>query len=146
MRFMLFMIPGVYQGGPSSTAKEDFVPPSDAVEKMMKFNEELANAGALVALDGLTPPATGARVAFRGGKPVVTDGPFAESKEVVGGYWMIRANTREEAINWAKKVPASEADVIEVRQVFEMSDFPEDARKVADNPAVKAAVEQDRAA
>ena len=146
MRFMLFMIPKVYQGGPDSTAKEDFLPPADAVEKMMKFNEELANAGALISLDGLTPPAKGARVSFPGGKPVVTDGPFAESKEVVGGYWIIRANSREEAIEWATKVPAAEGDVIEVRQVFEMSDFPADVRKAADNPTVQAAIGEQRAA
>jgi hypothetical protein len=73
----------------------------------------------------------GARVSFEGGKPKVTDGPFAETKEVIGGYWMIRVNSREEAIEWAKRCPASPNEVIEVRQVQEMEDFPEDVKQAA---------------
>jgi hypothetical protein len=134
------MIPGVYQGAKASEAKEDFIPPADAVEKMMKFNEELAKAGALISLDGLTPPALATQVKFAGGKNTVTDGPFAETKEVVGGYWIIRANSKEEAVDWARRVPAEDGDTIEVRQIFEMSDFPEDVQKAADSPTVKAAI------
>ena len=139
MRFMMIMIPHVYQPDTpaSERAGEGFAPPAEAVKKMMKFNEELAKAGALIGLDGLHPNSRGARVSFKGGKPRVTDGPFIESKEVIGGYWMIRTNSKAEALEWAKRVPAEEGDTIEVRQVFEMSDFPEDARKAADNPTVR---------
>ena len=85
----------------------------------------------LITLDGLHPPSTGARVSFATGKPVVTDGPFAETKEVLGGYWMIDVNSREEAIAWAKKCPASANEIIEIRQVQEISDFPEDVQHAA---------------
>ena len=144
MRFMMFMIPKVYQPGtpPGEKAGEGFAPPAEAVAKMMKFNEELTKAGALIALDGLQPSLKGARVAFKAGKPTVTDGPFIEAKEVIGGYWMIQAKSKEEAVGWAKRCPATDGDVIEVRQVFEMSDFPADVQKAADNPTVKAQVEK----
>ncbi len=142
MRFMMMMIPAVYQGKQGAKAGADFAPPADGVEKMMKYNEALAKAGALVALDGLHPPSMGARVTFAGKKPHVTDGPFTESKEVLGGYWLIKAKSREEAIEWAKRVPAEEGDVIEVRQIFDMEEFPEDVRKAGENAAVRAAVEQ----
>ncbi len=142
MRFMMIMIPRVYQpdAPPSERAGEGFTPPAEGVAKMMRFNEELAKAGALIALDGLHPSSKGARVKFAGGKPLATDGPFAESKEVIGGYWMIQAKSKEEAVNWAKRVPASEGDVIEIRQVFEASDFPPEAQKAANNPTVRAQV------
>src|SRR4030067_3690933 len=110
MRFMMLMIPGVYQGAKSQKTWADFTPSAEAVEKMMKYNEVLAKAGALISLDGLHPPVAGARVSFSGGKPKVTDGPFTESKEVLGGYWMIQVKSREEAIEWAKRVPADEGD------------------------------------
>jgi len=90
---------------------------------MMRYNEALKEAGVLITLDGLHPPSMGARVSFAGGKPVVTDGPFAESKEVLGGYWMIEVNSRDEAIAWATKCPASRNEIIEIRQVQEMEDF-----------------------
>jgi hypothetical protein len=73
----------------------------------------------------------GARVSFPGGKAVVTDGPFPEAKEVIGGYWMIQVKSKEEAIEWAKRCPGSENEVIEIRQVQEMADFPEDVQKAA---------------
>lgn len=126
MRFMMLMIPHGYE-----TAAPDTVPSAEAVAAMMKYNEELQKAGVLLALDGLHPPSSGARVSFEGGKPRVTDGPFAEAKEVVGGYWMIQVKSREEAIEWAKRCPGSDNEVIEVRQVHEMSDFPEDVQKAA---------------
>ncbi len=140
MRFMMFMIPKVYQPGtpPGERAGEGFAPPAEAVARMMKFNEELEKAGALVSLDGLHSLSKGARVSFSGGKPTMTDGPFVKAKEVVGGYWMIEVKSKEEAIGWAKRIPAEEGDVIEIRQVFEMSDFPPDVRKVADSQRVKA--------
>jgi hypothetical protein len=93
---------------------------------MMKYNESLQKAGILLGLDGLHPPSAGARVSFSGGKPSVTDGPFAEAKEALGGYWMIQVRSREEAVEWASRCPASDDEVIEIRQVFEMSDFPFD--------------------
>ena len=126
MRFMLLMIPGGYE-----TAAPGTMPTVEAVEKMMRFNEQLKEAGVLVTLDGLHPPSAGARVSFRDGRPVVTDGPFAESKEVIGGYWMIEVNSREEAIAWAMRCPASANEVIEVRQVQEMADFPADIQEAA---------------
>lgn len=123
MRFMMFMHPGVKD--------EDWMPSPDDVAAMMRYNEELTKAGVLLALDGLQPPSKGARVRFAGGKPTVTDGPFAEAKEVVGGYWIIQAKSKEEAVEWASRCPAGEDDMIEVRQVFEMSDFPEDVQAAA---------------
>jgi len=109
---------------------------------MMKYNEELAKAGVLISLDGLHPTSKGARITFPGGKAKVTDGPFTESKEVLGGYWMIQVKSREEAIEWAKKIPAGDAKFVEVRQVFEITDFPEDVQKAADSPTVRAQVQK----
>ncbi|TPL84462.1 YciI family protein [Mesorhizobium sp. B2-3-13] len=127
MRFMMLMIPGGY-----ADAAPDVMPGAEAVDRMMKYNHELKKAGVLLALDGLHPPSSGARVSFKGGKPVVVDGPFAEVKEVLGGYLVIDVRSRDEAIEWARRCPAGESDVIEIRQVFEMSEFPEDVQKVAD--------------
>lgn len=147
MRFMMMMIPRVYQPDAPAGEKagEGFAPSAEAVAKMTKFNEDLAKAGALIALDGLHPRSKGARIAFVDGKPKVTDGPFTEAKEVIGGYWMIQAKSMEEAVGWAKRCPASDGDVIEVRQVFEMSDFPPDVRIAADNPTVREQVEKRKA-
>jgi hypothetical protein len=127
MRFMMLMIPGGYQ-----SAAPDAMPSAEAVAAMMKYNEELKKAGVLLALDGLHPPSTAARVSFKDGEPTVTDGPFAEVKEVLGGYWMLDVRSREEAIEWARRCPAAPDDVIEVRRVHEMSDFPEDVQKAAE--------------
>jgi hypothetical protein len=127
MRFMMLMIPG---GGYEAVAP-DAMPSAEAVAAMMKYNEALEEAGVLITLDGLFPPATGARISFACGTPVVTDGPFTESKEVIGGYWMIDVKSRDEAIAWAKRCPASSHEVIEIRQVHEMSDFPPDVQQAA---------------
>lgn len=135
MRFMMLMIPRVYQAG--QKIDEGFAPSAEAVAAMMKYNQELAATGALISLEGLQPPAKGARVSFAGGKPIVTDGPFPETKEVLGGYWMIQAGSLAEAVEWARRVPAEPGDVVEVRQVFEMADFPEDVQRAADNPTVR---------
>ncbi|HTX20024.1 MAG TPA: YciI family protein [Bacteroidota bacterium] len=149
MRFMMFMIPPEYQGNaPANTkAGDNFMPPPEAVEVMARYNDELARAGVLLSLDGLHPLLKGARVKFQGGKQIVTDGPFVEAKEVVGGYWMINVKSKEEAVEWAKRCPAVKAEsgaVIEVRQVFDMSEFPEDLRKKAETPAIKKALENSR--
>ena len=126
MRFMMLIIPKGYE-----TAKPGIVPDAKAVAAMMKYNESLQKAGVLLAVDGLHPPSVGARVSFPGGKAKVTDGPFAEVKEVIGGYWMIQVKSREEAIEWASRCPGSENEVIEIRQVQEMSDFPADVKAAA---------------
>ena len=124
MRFMMLMIPRGYED-----AKPGTMPPADRVAAMMKYNESLQKAGVLLALDGLHPPSMGARVSFEGGRTHVTDGPFAEAKEVLGGYWMIDVKSREEAIEWASRCPGSPNEIIEVRRVQEMSDSPEDVKK-----------------
>ena len=98
---------------------------------MTKFNDALTNAGVLLSLDGLQPSSKGARVSFSGGKPTVTDGPFTEAKEVIGGYWIIQVKSKEEAVEWASRCPAADGDVIEVRQVYEMSDFPPEVQAAA---------------
>jgi hypothetical protein len=144
MRFMMLMIPGVYQGTKGKNLNAGFTPSTEDIARMTKYNEDLAKAGMLISLDGLQPTAKGARVSFSGGKPKVTDGPFIESKEVLGGFWMIQAKSKEEAVEWARRVPAQEDDVIEVRQVFEVDDFPPEAQKAADSPAVKSQVEKHR--
>lgn len=122
-RFIMFMQPNV---------PDDAWEPSAAdVEAMMKYNEELTRAGVLLALDGLYPLSRGARVRFEGGRSTVLDGPFAEAKEVVGGYWVIQAKSLDEAVEWARRCPGSDGNQIEVRQIQEMSDFPEDVQAVA---------------
>lgn len=126
MRFMMLMIPKGYEKAAPGTT-----PDAKAVAAMMKYNESLQNAGVLRSLEGLHPPSMGARVSFAGGKPKVTDGPFIETKEVLGGYWMIEVKSKAEAVEWASRCPASENEVIEVRQVQEMSDFPPDVREAA---------------
>lgn len=126
MRFMMLMIPKGYE-----TAAPGTMPDPAAVAAMMKYNESLQKAGVLLALNGLHPPSMGARISFSGGKPKVTDGPFAEVKEIIGGYWMIQVKSKEEAIEWASRCPASNNEIIEVRQVMEFSDFPSDVQQAA---------------
>jgi hypothetical protein len=127
VRFMLMVIP---KGNES--AATDAVPTSEAVAKTMEYNKALQKAGVLLALDGLLPPSTGARVSYADGRATVTDGPSAGPKEVIGGYWIIQVRSREEAIEWARRAPMSNHEVIEVRQIREMPDFPEDVRKAAE--------------
>jgi hypothetical protein len=127
MRFMMMVIPKGYE-----TAAPDATPSPEAVAKMMDYNKSLQKAGVLLSLDGLFPPSTGARITYTDGKATVTDGPFAEGKEVIGGYWIIQAGSREEAIGWAKRAPMSSNEIIEVRQMHEMSDYPEDVQKVGE--------------
>ena len=126
MRFMMLVIPKAYEN-----AGADFVPPVDLIAKMTKYNESLAKAGIVLALDGLHPPVKGTRVKFAGGKPKTMDGPFTESKELIGGYWMIQVKSKEEAVEWAKRAPMLDGDIIEVRQVQEIEEFPEDVRRAA---------------
>lgn len=126
MRFMMLMIPKGYESAAANVA-----PSVDDVTAMMRYNRELQDAGVLLSVNGLHPPTTGARVSFAGGRPLVTDGPFAETKETVGGYWLIDVASRDEAIGWAKRCPAGDNEIIEVRRVQEMDDFPADVRAAA---------------
>jgi hypothetical protein len=126
MRFMMIHYPKVYQ-----TAKPGWVPDFKEMEEMGKYNDELGNAGVLLALDGLTPPATmSARVTFKDGKSTVTDGPFPETKEVIGGFWIIQVKSREEALEWASRIPSKDNEmVVEVRRLFDMTDFDPETQK-----------------
>jgi len=120
MRFMMLMIPAVYQGPGQSPA----APTPEAIAEMSVYNEALVKAGILLAGDGLHPPEKGARVKFAAGrKPVISDGPFSEAKEVLGGFWMIQVRSKDEAVEWARRCPAGDGDIIEVRRVFEPADF-----------------------
>ncbi|XXY90653.1 YciI family protein [Sorangium sp. So ce296] len=130
---MMLMIPRGYESAAPGT-----MPDAKAVAAMMRYNESLQKAGVLLALDGLHPPSMGARISFPGGKPQVVDGPFAEAKEVLGGYWIIQVKSREEAIAWASRCPGSEDAIIEVRQVQELADFPPDVQAVAGLPEMLA--------
>jgi hypothetical protein len=125
MRFMMLMIPNL------SEAEYEQGPSADDVAQMMQYNEVLAQAGVLLALDGLHPSSKGARVSMSGGKKTVTDGPFTEAKELVGGYWLIDVKSKDEAVEWATRCPLEEGNVIEVRQVWELSEFPEDVQEAA---------------
>jgi hypothetical protein len=126
MRFMMLVIPKGYE-----SAKPGTMPDPQQVAVMMKYNESLASAGVLLSLDGLQPPSAGVRVSYRGGQPKVTDGPFAEAKECIGGYWMIQVKSKEEAIEWAKRAPMGDNEIIEIRQVQEMEDFPAEVQAAA---------------
>jgi hypothetical protein len=121
---MMFMIPNI--------PDDEWMPSAEAVATMTKYNNELTNAGVLLSLDGLHPASKGARVSVVGGKVTVTDGPFTEAKEAIGGYWLIEVKSKEEAIEWAKRVPLDAGAVVEVRQVFEMDEFPPEVRAAAE--------------
>ncbi|UJB20008.1 MULTISPECIES: YciI family protein [Lysobacter] len=124
MRYMMLMIPQGYE-----SAKAGTLPSAEQIETMRAYNQELQEAGVLISLDGLHPPSMGARVSFRGGRPTVTDGPFPEAKEVLGGFWMLDVASREEAIAWAKRCPGSDNETIEIRKVMEIEDFPADVHE-----------------
>jgi len=126
---MMLMIPHGYETAAPGTMPEDV----ERMSSMMAYNESLQKAGVLIGCDGLHPPSMGARVSFPGRKPKVVDGPFAEAKEVLGGYWMIEVASRAEAIEWATRCPGSENEVIEVRQVQELEDFSPDLQAVAEH-------------
>jgi hypothetical protein len=113
------------------------LPSAKDLEVMGKYNQQLIDAGVLVDGAGLQPSSKGARITFPGGKAKVTDGPFVETKELIAGYWMINVKSREEAIEWAKRVPFRMLPMnegtpqIEIRQVYELEDFPEVPPEVA---------------
>lgn len=120
MQFLMLMIPKVYRDNPKL---EGFTPEPKGIENMGRFNEELSKAVKILSLNGLHPLQRGARVSFGNGKPTVTDGPYVETKEVLGGYWMIEAQSQEQLVKWAQQCPAEEGDIIEIRQIFDLEDF-----------------------
>ena len=136
MRFMMLIIPKGYE-----SQQPGFLPDTKNMEAMMEYNVSLGKAGVLLDLNGLQPPSVGgARITFKGGKAKVTDGPFAEAKEALGGYWMLQVKSKAEAVEWASRCPAAETDTLELRQVFEMSDFGADAHEVVEKfPETRAA-------
>lgn len=115
MQFMLIMIPKDYKNTPAEWKPGE--KEKAEMAEMGKFNDSLRQAGVLKSVNGLTPPAAGARIVFGGGQPAVTRGPFAGTTETVGGYWILELDSQEEAIAWMKKCPAQPGDVIEVRQI-----------------------------
>jgi hypothetical protein len=115
MRFMV-----IVKGNPDSEAGK--MPPPEVFEEMGKFNEELAKAGVMLAGEGLHPSSKGARIRFDGKQRTVIDGPFTEAKELVGGFWIIQAKSKEEAIEWMKRSPFQDGE-IEIRQVYETEEF-----------------------
>lgn len=131
MRFMVLMIPAVYQTKNGQTVDPQFTPDPEMMAQMGRFNDELKQAGSLLAVDGLRPRAKGARLAFAGGKASVTDGPAIEARDVVGGFWMLEAKSRQQVIDWMKRCPAQAGDVIEIREFAEMSDFPPEVQAAA---------------
>ncbi len=125
MRFMMIIYP-------NEQAEAGVLPTAKEVGAMMEFNKELIDSGKLLSADGLHPSSKGARVRFKDGKPTVIDGPFTETREVLGGYWIIQVESKEEAINWAKRVPLmDDRSFLELRQIFEPEDFPADVRQAA---------------
>jgi hypothetical protein len=134
---MMIMFPGNVAASTQLTGTPEHV---TKVKKMMEYNEALQKAGVLLALDGLHPATKGARVRVAAGKKSITDGPFTEAKEIVGGYWIIQVRSREEALEWAKRIPLENEDpdaFVEVRQIYDMADFPAEVRKIAE-PLVEA--------
>ena len=115
MRFMMFV-------KSNKESEAGAMPDEKILGDMAKYNEELLKAGVLLDLSGLHPTSKGARVAYSGDKRTVTDGPFAEAKELVAGYWLIQVKSKDEAIEWARRVPFQDGEV-EIRQVFELEDF-----------------------
>ena len=121
MQFMIMMIPAVYRD--NKKLDENFVPDPKQVQEMGRFNAELSKQVKLLSLNGLHPLRTGARVAFGKGKTTVTDGPFVETKEVLGGYWLVEADSKEQLVRLMQQCPAADGDVIEIRRVFSPADF-----------------------
>jgi len=115
MRFMVIV-------KADKTSEAGVLPDEKLFAEMGKYNDDLAKAGVLLAAEGLHPTSKGARVRFSGGKRTVIDGPFAETKELVAGFWLWQVKSKEEAIEWVKRAPFGETEV-EIRQVFEADDF-----------------------
>ncbi len=119
MRFMMIV-------KANAESEAGVLPSAEVLAEMGKYNDELIKAGVMLAGEGLHPTSKGLRIKYEGPtKRTVIDGPFAESKELIAGYWLIQVKSREEAVEWAKRVPCQEGE-LELRQVFEASDFPAD--------------------
>jgi len=127
MRFMMVVMRKGYE-----TAAADAAPGAEAVARMMGYNKSLQKAGVLLGLDGLLSPSTGARVSYIDGTATVTEVPFAEAKEAIGGYWILQVRSREEAIEWARRAPMANNEIIEMRQICERGDFPPAVQKAAE--------------
>jgi hypothetical protein len=123
MRFMMFMYPHIEE--------KDWQPSAEDMEAMTRYNLALRDAGVLLALDGLRPPSDGASVVFEGREPRIVDGPYAEAKEVVGGYWIIQARSKAEALEWVRRCPGVNCR-IELRPIVELEDFPEELQQLYD--------------
>ncbi|MBV8136915.1 MAG: YciI family protein [Deltaproteobacteria bacterium] len=121
MKFMMLMIPAVYRDNKKLDPK--WTPDPAKIEEMTRFNFEMGKALKIVSLNGLHPLTKGARVTFAKGKHTVTDGPFVETKEVLGGFWMVEAESKEQVLEWARRCPADEGDIIEIRQIHGPEDF-----------------------
>jgi hypothetical protein len=130
----------------SKNSEAGMMPDDSLIAAMTKYNEEMAKAGILLDLAGLQPSSKGTRIKFVAGKPTVVDGPFAETKELIAGYWLIQVKSKEEAVDWAKRVPSPHGEgaegEIELRQLFELEDFGpspaiEDARRLESELAKK---------
>ena len=119
MRFMMLV-------KASKESEAGMLPSQELIAAMGQFNEEMVKAGVLIAGEGLQASSKGARITYSGSKRSVTDGPFAETKELLAGFWMIDVKSKADAIAWASRVPFTDGEVVEVRQVFEASDFPSD--------------------
>lgn len=134
MRYMMFIHPGIESA--------DWMPSKENAEAMGAYNDALAKAGVLLALDGLHSPDEAVTVSGKGGKVAVTDGPYTEAKEMIGGYWILEVSSREEALEWARRCPAvtgpaqhpehqGPVPYLELRQIFDMSEFSEELKSVA---------------
>jgi hypothetical protein len=135
MRFMIML-------KANAETEAGVLPSQEILAAMGKFNEELVKAGVMLAGEGLQASSKGARVKFSGKNRTVIDGPFSETKELIAGFWLWQVKSKEEAIEWLKRAPFDGGTEVEIRQVFEMSDFPTDVQKAADNPTVRAHLEQ----
>ncbi|MEO7734639.1 MAG: YciI family protein, partial [Kofleriaceae bacterium] len=124
MRFMMLMYPG-------PAAETTAIPGDESIARMMAYNEELTKAGVLLALDGLHPSATGARIRVVDGVKAIVDGPFSEAKELIGGYWLIQVRSREEALAWASRIPLGNSEMVEIRQVYELSELSAEAQRLS---------------
>ena len=131
MRFMVLMISAVYQPQNRKKLEAGFTPDPEMMDKMGKFSDDLKAKGALISLDGLQPPSAGARLSFSKGQVKFTDGPAIKAKEVLGGYWILKAKSKRDVIEWMKRCPAQDGDIIEIRPIFEGDELPRKSKVAA---------------
>ncbi len=116
----------------SKESEAGVLPTAEQFACMGAYNEELVKAGVVLGFDGLQASSKGVRIKFDGGRPTITDGPFAETKELLAGYWLIQVKSKEEAVEWASRIPFEDGEEVEVRQIFEASDFPAELTAAAE--------------